>query len=69
MVSQVVAILLLILGDHVPQFVVLGRIALWVAVVTAVASAVDYYRRFSHVLIARSADDGGDGGNAISRRL
>jgi CDP-diacylglycerol--glycerol-3-phosphate 3-phosphatidyltransferase len=52
MVSQVVAILLLILGDqHVPQLVVLGRIALWVAVVTAVASGLDYYRRFNHVVV------------------
>ena len=54
MVSQVVAILLLILSDHVPQFVLLGKIALWVAMVTAVASAVDYYRRFSHVLNVRT---------------
>ncbi len=54
MVSQVVAILMLILSDHVPQFVLLGKIALWVAMVLAVASAMDYYRRFSHVLIARS---------------
>src|ERR671911_1439404 len=45
MVSQVVAILLLILGDrHLQEFVFLGRIALWVAVVTAVVSGVDYYR-------------------------
>jgi len=51
MVSQVVAILLLILGyDHLQRFFILGRIALWVAVVTAVASAIDYYRRFNHVL-------------------
>ena len=51
MVSQVVAILLLILGyDHLQQFFVLGKIALWVAVITAVASGIDYYRRFSHVL-------------------
>ncbi len=51
MASQVVAILLLILGrDHLQGFFVLGRIALWVAVVTAVVSAIDYYRRFSHVL-------------------
>jgi CDP-diacylglycerol--glycerol-3-phosphate 3-phosphatidyltransferase len=51
MASQVVAILLLILGhDHLQQFFVLGKVALWVAVVAAVASAVDYYRRFSHVL-------------------
>lgn len=51
MVSQVVAILLLILGyDHLQRFFVLGRIALWVAVITAVVSGVDYYRRFNHVL-------------------
>jgi CDP-diacylglycerol--glycerol-3-phosphate 3-phosphatidyltransferase len=51
MVSQVVAILLLILGrDHLQQFFVLGRIALWVAVVTAVVSAIEYFTRFSHVL-------------------
>jgi len=51
MVSQVIAILLLILGaDHLQRFFVLGRIALWVAVVAAVASGIDYYRRFNHVL-------------------
>jgi CDP-diacylglycerol--glycerol-3-phosphate 3-phosphatidyltransferase len=54
MVSQVVAILLLILSDHVPPFVLLGKIALWVAMVTAVGSAFDYYRRFSHVLSVRT---------------
>jgi CDP-diacylglycerol---glycerol-3-phosphate 3-phosphatidyltransferase len=51
MISQVVAILLLILGDHhLQQFFVLGEIALWVAVLAAVVSAVDYYRRFYYVL-------------------
>ena len=51
MVSQVVAILLLILGrEQLQQFFVLGRIALWIAVVAAVASALDYYRRFNYVL-------------------
>jgi CDP-diacylglycerol--glycerol-3-phosphate 3-phosphatidyltransferase len=53
MASQVIAILMLILSNHVPQFVLLGKIALWIAMVTAVASAFDYYRRFSHVLITR----------------
>jgi CDP-diacylglycerol---glycerol-3-phosphate 3-phosphatidyltransferase len=52
--SQVVAILLLILGgdggQDLQQFLVLGNIALWVATVTALASAVDYYRRFNDVL-------------------
>jgi CDP-diacylglycerol--glycerol-3-phosphate 3-phosphatidyltransferase len=58
MVSQVVAILLLILGDqHLPNLVFLGRIALWVAVLAAVASAVDYYRRFSDVLTVRVRTD------------
>jgi CDP-diacylglycerol--glycerol-3-phosphate 3-phosphatidyltransferase len=54
MVSQVVAILLLILTtNNLPLFLWLGRIALWVAVLTAVASGVDYYRRFNHVLSGR----------------
>jgi CDP-diacylglycerol--glycerol-3-phosphate 3-phosphatidyltransferase len=54
MASQVTAILLLILGrDHLQQFFVLGKVALWVAVITAVLSAADYYRRFSHVLNVR----------------
>jgi CDP-diacylglycerol--glycerol-3-phosphate 3-phosphatidyltransferase len=56
MVSQVVAILLLILAtEGLPLFLALGRIALWVAVFTAVASAVDYYRRFNYVLGARDS--------------
>jgi CDP-diacylglycerol---glycerol-3-phosphate 3-phosphatidyltransferase len=56
MISQVVAILLLILGrDHLHQFFILGKIALWVAVLTAVGSGVDYYRRFNHVLTGRSS--------------
>ena len=51
MTAQVIAILALILGrEHLQQFFVLGQIALWVAVLTAVASGVDYYRKFNHVL-------------------
>ncbi len=51
MVSQVVAILLLILGaDHLQRFFVLGKIALWIAVITAVVSGIDYYRRFIHTV-------------------
>jgi CDP-diacylglycerol---glycerol-3-phosphate 3-phosphatidyltransferase len=53
MVSQVVAILLLILGrDHLQQFFILGTIALWIAVVTALISGFDYYRKFNHLLSA-----------------
>jgi CDP-diacylglycerol--glycerol-3-phosphate 3-phosphatidyltransferase len=51
MVSQVTAILALILGQELLQgFFVIGTIALWVSVVTAVVSGIDYYRRFNHVL-------------------
>jgi CDP-diacylglycerol--glycerol-3-phosphate 3-phosphatidyltransferase len=50
MVSQVVAILILILGRDHRELFILGQIALWVAGVTAVGSGVDYYRRFNHVL-------------------
>ena len=51
MAAEVTAILLLILGgEHVQEVFVLGTIALWIAMLTALASAVDYYRRFSHVI-------------------
>ena len=50
MVSQVVAILLLILGDQERQLFLLGTVALWVAVMTALVSGFDYYRRFNHVV-------------------
>jgi phosphatidylglycerophosphate synthase len=51
MTSQIVAILALILGrDHLQQFFVIGTVALWVAVLTAVVSGLDYYRKFNHVL-------------------
>ena len=50
MVSQVVAILALILSGHVHVLLWPGRIALWIAVLTAVGSGFDYYRRFSYVI-------------------
>jgi hypothetical protein len=51
MVSQIVAILALILGkDHLRGFFVIGQIALWVVVVTALVSAADYFRRFGMFL-------------------
>ncbi len=58
MISQVVAILILILGkDHLQQFFVLGRVALWVVMVSAVISAVDYYRRFMWTAPPRAASE------------
>ena len=48
--TQVLAILLLILGRQVWVFWIVGQIALWVVLTTALWSAVDYYRRFSHIV-------------------
>ena len=57
MVAQVVAILALILGDvYLPQFLVIGRAALWIVVLLALVSAADYFRRFGGLLSARVTD-------------
>lgn len=51
MASQVVAILALILGqeEHFQLLALVGRLALWVVVGTALVSGFDYYRRFSQL--------------------
>ena len=47
MAAQVTAIMLLILGhDGQRELLQLGQIALWVVLITALASAVDYYRAY-----------------------
>jgi len=59
MVAQVVAILALILAHgRMRQFHLdsVGQAALWVVMVTALASAADYFRRFSVILGPRVAD-------------
>src|SRR5687767_15351585 len=57
MASQVTAILLLILGwGPLPWLAPIGHLALWVVMVAAVASAVDYYRRFQRLVNARVTD-------------
>ena len=54
MVAEVTAILALILGrEHLQQCFVLGIIALWVALITALVSGIDYYRKFNHLLSQR----------------
>jgi len=49
MVAEVVAILALILGqvEDLRPLHVIGTIALWVAMLTATISGIDYYRRFA----------------------
>jgi CDP-diacylglycerol--glycerol-3-phosphate 3-phosphatidyltransferase len=57
MASQVTAILMLILGwGPFPWLAPMGHMALWVVMGAAVASAVDYYRRFHRLLNARVTD-------------
>ena len=57
MASQVTAILLLIIGSGpMPWLAPLGYLALWVVMLAAVISAVDYYRRFQNLLNARVID-------------
>ena len=56
MVAEVVAILALILGqDHLHRFHLIGTAALWVALVTAVISGIEYYRNFMKGAGERSA--------------
>ena len=57
MVAEVVAILALILGhEQLSEFVVIGKIGLWVVLVSALVSAADYFRRFNLLLSPRVAD-------------
>jgi CDP-diacylglycerol---glycerol-3-phosphate 3-phosphatidyltransferase len=57
MVTQVTAILLLIVGSGpLPALGLLGRFTLWLVMLTAVVSAADYYRRFQLLLNARVTD-------------
>jgi CDP-diacylglycerol--glycerol-3-phosphate 3-phosphatidyltransferase len=57
MVAQVTAILALILGDvYLPGLLVIGRVALWIVVATALISGADYFRRFSGLLSPRVTD-------------
>jgi CDP-diacylglycerol--glycerol-3-phosphate 3-phosphatidyltransferase len=57
MISQVTAILMVLVGwAGVPWLATAGRVAMWVVMVTAVVSAIDYYRRFQVLLNARVTD-------------
>jgi len=57
MASQVVAILLLIVGGGpLPVIAPLGYAALWFVLLAAVVSAVDYYARFQRLQNARVVD-------------
>jgi len=51
MVSQVIAISLLILGYELGQFRVIGTVALWAVMLFALISAVDYFIKFSRAVL------------------
>ena len=52
MVAQVAAILILILGhENLQGFIVLGTVALWIATLAAIVSAVGYARHVNRVMI------------------
>jgi CDP-diacylglycerol---glycerol-3-phosphate 3-phosphatidyltransferase len=56
MASQVTAILLLLLGwERAPLLVTLGQAAMWIVVITALVSAVDYYQGFQRAMNSRDA--------------
>jgi CDP-diacylglycerol--glycerol-3-phosphate 3-phosphatidyltransferase len=50
-VSQVIAISLLILGYNLGEFIFVGHIALWVVVIFALGSGIDYFAKFSRAIL------------------
>lgn len=52
-VSQVIAISLLILGHQLGEFLFIANVALWVVVIFAIFSAVDYFLKFWKLLTRR----------------
>jgi CDP-diacylglycerol--glycerol-3-phosphate 3-phosphatidyltransferase len=55
MVSQVIAISLLILGYELGQFRIIGTVALWAVVLFALASGVDYFLKFTRAILIDSS--------------
>jgi CDP-diacylglycerol--glycerol-3-phosphate 3-phosphatidyltransferase len=54
--AQVIAVLVLILGrGRLQAIFVVGQVALWVATLASIVSAVDYSRRFNWLLAVRPA--------------
>ncbi|HEX2059480.1 MAG TPA: CDP-diacylglycerol--glycerol-3-phosphate 3-phosphatidyltransferase [Thermoanaerobaculia bacterium] len=51
MVSQVIAISLLILGYELGQFRIVGTVALWAVMLFALASGIDYFIKFARAVV------------------
>ena len=54
MVSEVVAVSLLILGHELGEFLFMGTIALWVVMLFALVSGVDYFVKFARAVLKPS---------------
>ncbi|MDX1582387.1 MAG: CDP-diacylglycerol--glycerol-3-phosphate 3-phosphatidyltransferase [Thermoanaerobaculia bacterium] len=52
-VSQVIAISLLILGHELGEFIFIGNVALWIVVIFAIFSGIDYFLKFWKLLMKR----------------
>jgi len=57
MISQVIAISLLILGYQLGEFLFIGSIALWIVMLFALASGVDYFIKFSRAVLRPDSTD------------
>lgn len=51
MISQVIAIAILILGYQLGEFHFIGTVALWIVMVFALASGVDYFVKFTRAVL------------------
>lgn len=51
MVTQVIAIALLILGHELGEFLWMGTIALWAVMIFALVSGIDYFLKFSKAVL------------------
>jgi len=58
MISQVVAIALLILGDKLSEFKFVGESMLWVVMIFALGSGVDYFLKFSRAILRPDPEEG-----------
>jgi CDP-diacylglycerol--glycerol-3-phosphate 3-phosphatidyltransferase len=54
MVSEVIAVSLLILGHELGEFLFIGNIALWVVMLFALVSGVDYFVKFARAVLMSS---------------
>jgi len=50
-ISQVIAVALLILSYELGEFIFVGKVALWVVVIFALGSGVDYFLKFSSAIL------------------